>query len=174
MKIIEKSRLKQVKFAINIELTTFRSSVSIFQHQFSLKKATMNIRLSLQCLLLVFWIGYAQANCCKPRRFIFEHDGFPNMDCDNFDAESAYDPNNKKLCLMSACGDGSNPAIHYPENPYCGVGWCNPFGCNCDRGCIPGDPWESYKNRHQLVKFVRYLDEWNHRQMDSHSYVREI
>lgn len=74
------------------------------------------------------------------------------------------DPNNRNLCWMKACGDGFNPEKDFPERLYCGVGLCNPFGCDCDGGCIPGEAWAGYAKRFErskgLVTFVKYDDSY--------------
>lgn len=44
--------------------------------------------------------------------------------------------------VRAACGDGRRPKSgHF----YCGVGSCNIFGCNCDGGCVPGDPYTEFR-----------------------------
>ncbi|CAB3252294.1 unnamed protein product [Arctia plantaginis] len=38
-------------------------------------------------------------------------------------------------CEAKVCNDGR---LH--PGAYCGRGRCNLFGCNCEGGCIPGEP----------------------------------
>lgn len=56
-------------------------------------------------------------------------------------------------CAKSVCGDGK---VH--DGHYCGKGPCNIFGYNCDGGCIPGDPVESFTRLYEGQVFgVRVL-----------------
>lgn len=42
------------------------------------------------------------------------------------------DSYNGYICFTDICYDGTK------RTPYCGVGKCNIFGCNCDGGCRRG------------------------------------
>lgn len=47
-------------------------------------------------------------------------------------------------CRIPVCGDGKPPR----RGIYCGVKSCNMFGCRCLYGCIPGDAYYSFAERH--------------------------
>lgn len=57
------------------------------------------------------------------------------------------------MCEIEVCGDGQK---HF-EKTYCGKGDCDFFGCNCDRGCIEGDPAKNflaYQDNHHEVELL--------------------
>lgn len=55
----------------------------------------------------------------------------------------------QNLCVVQLCGNGFPPVDYF-----CGVGDCNVFGCNCDFGCIPGDPAENFTKIYGSDAFV--------------------
>nr|WDQ26744.1 venom peptide [Acharia stimulea] len=42
-------------------------------------------------------------------------------------------------CHLKVCADGKRKV-----GTYCGVGSCNMFGCNCEGGCLTGDPVKKF------------------------------
>lgn len=47
------------------------------------------------------------------------------------------------VCGINVCGDGLPLVVS--GNWFCGVGDCNVFGCNCDFGCVKGNPYENFQ-----------------------------
>uniref|UniRef100_T1GZE7 Protein Diedel-like n=1 Tax=Megaselia scalaris TaxID=36166 RepID=T1GZE7_MEGSC len=102
-------------------------------------------------LLFAILLGFlfqVKADCCRRTRVSFKLNDPINDSCRNYDADLAAMPphfvdteilQQHRRCEIQVCGDGEKPG----EGIYCGIGACNLFGCNCDDGCIPGDPVES-------------------------------
>lgn len=51
------------------------------------------------------------------------------------------------ICHADICGDGKTVTT----GTFCGLGPCNIFGCNCDYGCVPGDPRINFKKNNPLT-----------------------
>lgn len=97
----------------------------------------------------------ASAECCYAEKVVFVNLNKTNSCVDysnaveiaTFDCDAlAGIPN---LCVTSVCGNGSPPGSYF-----CGIGDCNIFGCNCDFGCIQGDPRESVASKYGKDVFV--------------------
>lgn len=92
------------------------------------------------CLLMLFVIMhnayYVHGTCCrdsfkiefavKPDAAVFA--GY----CIRFNAKE-LDYNGKTCVIENACANGKPVA---KGRHYCGIGECNPFGCDCEGGCI--------------------------------------
>lgn len=79
------------------------------------------------------------AKCCRTTwvRFLLNSAGKGCGDYDGDFEESSQCPHALgRLCSKKLCGNGKRVA----EGIHCGKGSCNSFGCNCDGGCIEGDP----------------------------------
>lgn len=66
---------------------------------------------------------------------------------------SQYPLVDSKLCYIELCGDG----VTHRGDGYCGNGACNIFGCNCDDGCIAGNPYKGFE-RHYNRTAINFYD----------------
>lgn len=109
--------------------------------------------LKLYFLLLIATLSLfpslSHADCCfaKLVRYKTMED-----ECEDYGGTSEFQVNKaavvyknvRKQCAIRLCGDG-RPII---SGTYCGVGSCNIFGCDCNGGCIKGNPQESFQMIH--------------------------
>ncbi|XP_051155612.1 protein Diedel-like [Leptopilina boulardi] len=89
----------------------------------------------------------SHADCCKKTRLYFYSGNYACTDFPGAEQKASRLVNLQywitygKSCHIDVCGDGT-PVT---EGTYCGKGACNIFGCNCDGGCIQGNPLESFQ-----------------------------
>lgn len=119
---------------------------------------TMKIAKYSGVLLFLHYICHAYAGfwdiCCYAQRITFINKRIDRK-CDHYGARTSF---NGDYCSIWACGDGLPLA---PSSWYCGVGPCNGVGCNCNDGCIPGDPINSFKMLWgDEVTAVTFKQEW--------------
>lgn len=108
--------------------------------------------------VIVHQAYYVRGECCDPSTLLFDRTD-PTKSCADFNATQyiarfRFHPSRttNHCVIHSACGDGKRKA---EERHGCGVGECNWFGCNCDGGCIRGNPGESLKKLHgDSIKLV--------------------
>lgn len=53
----------------------------------------------------------------------------------------------RTTCRIEVCNDGKYMWI----GSYCGKGPCDNFACNCEGGCIEGDPVSMFKDRYKSI-----------------------
>lgn len=113
----------------------------------ALKICLLSIGILLNCSHLI------QATCCSKITVTFS--AIDRSDCSNFGALNKLSDYNfgsgfggahavassitnlvMRNCQIDLCGDGES--VGHRRN--CAYGSCNLFGCNCDGGCVPGDP----------------------------------
>lgn len=98
-------------------------------------------------IMLSIFFSMIHAKCCLPTvvKFISER-----KSCQNFNAINAasgigiYGYTNPRNCKIIVCGDGKR----LTGSSFCGKGPCNIIGCDCDEGCIEGNPVENFKAIH--------------------------
>nr|WDQ26739.1 venom peptide [Acharia stimulea] len=86
------------------------------------------------------------AECCRDSYFIqFDvKDTSSRQSCSQFQDAHRYrlaslPAGISMRCGLEVCGDGRRLV-----GTYCGAGSCNIFGCNCDGGCLSGDPVKEF------------------------------
>ncbi|KAH8232493.1 hypothetical protein KR032_008255 [Drosophila birchii] len=110
------------------------------------------MRLSIVILLsLAIWLccltSKASAVCCKPSHISFElADNGKGHTCGSFGGKKEKHGN---TCTAKICGNGDRIV-----GTWCGRGRCNPRGCHCKKGCLPGNAVESFRNKHGFFNFV--------------------
>lgn len=92
----------------------------------------MNIKYYSVVWLILLTAYKVHGECCGKTHIEFLN-MIPGRDCSYYGGGSIY---KSLVCSNFVCGNGEPPR----EGVYCGVGSCNMFGCNCDRGCIQGNP----------------------------------
>lgn len=104
----------------------------------------MSLRFSCITAILVLLnvLDLSRSECCYPTLF--------RTNCDHTGlklVQTVLQP--LGTCLVNVCGNGESAV-----DGACGVGSCNFFRCNCDGGCIPGDPRAELVRRHN-VTFIK-------------------
>lgn len=107
----------------------------------------MKVQRYFAILLLLYCMFHVHAKCCYSTKVSFgwSEDSMPFKCADIDGAVGAFRQCEKwkwrthMVCHVLVCGDG-----RLPGGSYCGKGPCNIFGCNCDGGCIEGDPEENF------------------------------
>lgn len=101
------------------------------------------------CLISVLYPGVV-AICCYRKEIIYTSKTRERCD---------YIPGSFKdgkidgeyRCRITVCGNGQPPR----RGIFCGVKSCNMFGCLCLNGCVPGNAYSSFLERHhQNVSMV--------------------
>lgn len=114
----------------------------------NLEQATVSFRMASAFQVPFFLIAIFPAiifaffdNCCFHERILFAQIrdcAVPGME---ESTKSHYILLGKyHIRSINVCGDGKPPDGHY-----CGVGQCNIIGCECDHGCLPGNPLDSFQ-----------------------------
>lgn len=88
--------------------------------------------ISVFCLTLVLFAASVRSECCPSIVLGFRR---VNNTCGHVIGGKKYG----EMCKVRLCGDGKKTV-----GTYCGAGGCNIFGCNCDGGCIHGDPLDYF------------------------------
>lgn len=97
--------------------------------------------------------------CCYKRRLIYTVDPATpqDSDCRRIEHSSVVLPSfslNRHLEIekrdIEVCADGN-----VTEEMFCGIGFCDWLGCNCDQGCRSGDYIERFKERYPNCKFEK-------------------
>lgn len=113
---------KKVSYSPSIRLDTLAiSSGSDMWHNL----------LSLQLLLLALfaWQNQCNAECCRATDFTFDLID-KTKECSDYPNAETASILKAADCQTSLCGHLVTPT------PYCGVGSCNLFGCDCHLGCL--------------------------------------
>lgn len=107
------------------------------------------VNLLLFIVTLSFFSYLINAQCCKPYLVSFKT---INENCEFFGAYNDFyqstiglRSDNSKQCVIRLCGNGELIS----ERNYCGKGFCNRFGCNCNEGCIEGNAVTNFQTLHE-------------------------
>lgn len=80
------------------------------------------------------------AVCCGSYEIFFKT--IKTVNCNDIERTVSLNGNKNNYCQAhKVCGNGRPIG----EGNYCGKGRCNLFGCNCDGGCIEGNPIRSFQ-----------------------------
>lgn len=101
----------------------------------------MKIEYYFVFVLFVQYMCGVHADCCW-KTLIWFHRTPSNetKDCSFYDDAIDFKGG---WCMIRICGNGRPPG----SGTYCGNGPCNIFGCNCDDGCVPGNPIREFVHR---------------------------
>lgn len=94
-------------------------------------------------LIIIGCVRRIHAECCYHEWVAFFIKNNSAHQCSDYGAVYNSDCGITSLCQIGVCGDGA-----VGPNWFCGVGDCNVFGCNCDFGCITGNPYENFQKIH--------------------------
>ncbi|XP_017844891.1 protein Diedel-like [Drosophila busckii] len=105
----------------------------------------MKLTLCVALLVVLGLLPHIRADCCKPSKIIYKlKSTAKGLDCGSFGGKY----HNHETCEKKICGNGDGVV-----GTWCGRGKCNPFGCHCKRGCLPGEPIQSFREKHGAFNF---------------------
>lgn len=104
-----------------------------------------NLRIVLLIVTLSLLSHQSDAVCCRAKRLLFRT---KQTSCEDYDgARNAYNVKGFQIgnfdprrCSIHVCDDGKPVSA----GTYCGVGSCNLIGCNCEGGCLQGNPRDNF------------------------------
>ncbi|KAL7729366.1 hypothetical protein ACLKA6_008933 [Drosophila palustris] len=101
-------------------------------------------------LVLAIWLccltSSSSADCCKPSKILFKlAENGNNTNCGTYGGKY----HGHETCEKKVCGNGDGIV-----GTWCGRGRCNPRGCHCKNGCLPGDAVTSFRQKHGYNNFV--------------------
>lgn len=119
------------------------------------------MKLVIVQLIFVLLPAFIYSKCCYNTGILFKIEGDEGLKCSDFGAKNYGRPIGllslkypevsqiqvqylHRACRKSVCGDGETKA----DTKFCGIGKCNWIGCDCEGGCIEGDPQKSFFGMH--------------------------
>lgn len=120
-----------------------------------------DMKLVIVQLVFLLLPAFIYSKCCYNTGVVFRIEGDESLKCSDFGAKNyirAPGPAHivfpavaqieashlYRACKKSVCGDGETKA----DTNFCGIGKCNWIGCDCEGGCIEGDPQASFLGKH--------------------------
>ncbi|EDW58577.1 protein Diedel [Drosophila virilis] len=107
-------------------------------------KLALIASLSMALWLLSLSSG-ATADCCRPSKILYKlANNGKDHNCQTYGGKY----HNKETCEKKVCGNGDGIV-----GTWCGRGKCNPRGCHCRNGCLPGEATASFREKHGYFNF---------------------